>query len=135
MRRIYSTRERACTTTSLLRRRTTEALQDCGCSTEKRKNRKRRKIKYAPDLPCATAHYYNNFLATPAHQRRSGKTCGCSAKKAENQHTTESKTCAGLTARGSVLVQQLPCSAGAQRKLCKIAVVPQKNGRTANDGK
>jgi len=83
----------------LLRRRTTEALQNCGCSTEKRKNRKRRKIKYAPDLPCATAHYYNNFLATPAHQRRSGKTCGCSAKKAENPHTTENKVCAGLQGR------------------------------------
>jgi len=41
-------------------------------------------------------------------QRKSGKTCGCSAKKAENPHTTESKTCAGLTARESVLVQQLP---------------------------
>ena len=36
-------------------------------------------------------------------QRRSGKTCGCSAKKAENPHTTESKTCAGLQGRACAL--------------------------------
>ena len=33
----------------------TEALQDCGCSTEKRKNRKRRKVKLAPDCRGALA--------------------------------------------------------------------------------
>ena len=136
MRRIYHARQRIITTTSLAPpAHNGGAARLAVVPLKKRKTRIRRKVKLAPDLQHARACLYNNFLATPAHQRRSGKTCGCSAKKAENPHTTESKTCAGFTMRDSALLQQLPCSAGAQRKLCKIAVVPQKSGKPAYDGK
>jgi len=39
----------------------------CGCPAELRKTRKQRKVKPAPDFPCAKAHNCKNFLATPAH--------------------------------------------------------------------
>ena len=130
MRRIYHARQRIITTTSLQHRRTNGgAARLAVVPLKKRKNRIRRKVKLAPDLQHAGACLYNNFLAPPAHNGSSAR-LRLFRRKTEEPHTTESKTCAGLTARGSVLVQQLPCSAGAQRKLCKIAVVPLKKRKT-----
>ena len=113
MRRIYHARQRIITTTSLLRRRTNGgAARLAVVPLKKRKTRIRRKVKLAPDLQHAGACLYNNFLAPPAHNGSSAR-LRLFHRKTEEPQTTESKTCAGLTARESVLVQQLPCSAGA----------------------
>jgi len=74
----------------------------CACPTEKRKNRIRRKIKYAPDLQHAGACLYNNFLAPPAHNGSSAK-LRLFHRKAEEPQTTESKVCAGLQGRACAL--------------------------------
>ena len=90
MRRTYSTRERACTTTSLLRRRTNGgAARLAVVPLKKRKTRTRRKIKLAPDLPCATAHYYNNFLATPAHNGGAARLAVIPQKSGKPVHNGE----------------------------------------------
>ena len=68
MRRIYHARQRIITTTSLQHRRTNGgAARLAVVPLKKRKTRKRRKVKLAPDLQHARACLYNNFLAPPAH--------------------------------------------------------------------
>ena len=56
-------------------------------------------------------------------------------KKRKTRIRRKVKLAPDLQHAGACLYNNFLSSAGAQRKLCKIAVVPQKNGRTANDGK
>ncbi len=136
MRRTYSTRERACTTTSLAPpAHNGGATKFALVPLKKRKTRIRRKVKLAPDLQHARACLYNNFLAPPAHNGSSAR-LRLFHRKTEEPQTTENKLCAGFTMRDSALLQQLPCSAGAQRrsgKTCGCSAKKAENPHTTEN--
>ena len=67
----------------------------------------------APDLQCAGAHEYKNFLATPAHSLEKADLRLIMQKSGERANDGR-VTCAGFTMRGSAWIQKFPCNTGAQ---------------------
>ena len=78
----------------------TRRITECGLLRNRTEIRLRAGDEPAPDLQCAEAHEYKNFLATPAHNLEMVGLRLIMQKSGERANDGR-RTCAGFTMRGS----------------------------------
>ena len=78
----------------------TRRITECGLLRNRTEMRLRAGEQSAPDLQCAGAHEYKNFLATPAHNLEKAGLRLIMQKSGKRANDGRA-TCAGFTMRGS----------------------------------
>ena len=78
----------------------TRRITECGLLRNRTDMRLRVGEQPAPDLQCAEAHKYKNFLATPAHNLEKAD-LRLIMQKSGKRANDGRLTCAGFTMRGS----------------------------------